>query len=68
MYPYAGKYLSMNGSTVALPGVLRQSRIRSMTTLNMPIKMTPDFSIRLFAFAASSFEKVPLASVLAKTV
>lgn len=68
MYPYAGRYLSMKGNTVALPGVLRQSRIRSMTTLNIPIRMTPEFSSRRFASAARSFEKVPLASVFAKTV
>ena len=35
---------------------------------NMPCKMTPAFSMRRLAFAARVLEKVPLASVLAKTL
>lgn len=57
-----------HGSTCRLPGVCLQSRIRSITIANIPCRMTPEDSIRLLASAASMVEKVPLASVLAKTV
>ena len=67
-YPYTGRYWSRKGSSCALPGVLRQSRIRSMTMAKKPCSITPAFSMRRFASEARRWEKVPLASVLAKTV
>lgn len=65
--PYAGKYLSNHGSSVAAPGVSPQLRMRSQTMENIETTFTPAFIMRLLEMSLMSAVVVPEASMLAQT-